>query len=286
MDVVTDDPTGATEVASVARPAVIEIDDVDDPRVAAYVGVRDRDVSGHHDGFIAEGDVVVRVLIERGRYAIRSLLISGRRRDRLDDVVAGLDPSVPIYVAAQPVMDAIVGFSMHRGLLALGARGPGLDADTLLASLPPSATVVGVIGLANHDNMGGIFRNAAAFGAAAVLLDQASCDPLYRKAIRVSAGHALAVPFARCPSAGAMLDALAAHGFEAIALSPSGAERIDTLAAGPRRAILVGAEGPGLPADILARTRAVRIHLAAGVDSLNVSVACAIALHALTPVTR
>ena len=263
---------------------VIAIDRIDDPRIAAYVAVRERDVTGHHGGFIAEGDVVVRVLIERGRYPIRSILVSARRRDRLADVLAGLDPAVPVYVAAQPVMDAIVGFSMHRGLLAQGDRGPALDAGALVASLPAAATVVCAVGLANHDNMGGIFRNAAAFGAAAVLLDDGSCDPLYRKAIRVSAGHALAVPFARCADAGVMLDLLAAHGFEAIALGPRAAERIDRLdqlALGPRRALLLGAEGPGLPAAILTRARSARIDLAPGVDSLNVAVTCGIALHAL-----
>ncbi len=262
---------------------VISIDRVDDPRIAAYVAVRERDVTGHHGAFIAEGDVVIRVLIERGRYPLRSMLVSARRRDRLDDVLAGLDPAVPVYVAAQPVMDAIVGFSMHRGLLAQGDRGPALDAGALLAGLPPVATVVCAVGLANHDNLGGIFRNAAAFGAAAVLLDDGSCDPLYRKAIRVSAGHALAVPFARCPDAGAMLDLLAAHGFEAIALGPRAAERIDQLALGlgPRRALVLGAEGPGLPAAILARARSARIDLAPGVDSLNVAVTCGIALYAL-----
>lgn len=260
---------------------MIAIDRADDPRIAAYVAVRERDVSGHHGGFIAEGDVVVRVLIERGRYPLRSILVSARRRDRLGEVLAGLDPAVPVYVAAQPVMDAIVGFSMHRGLLALGDRGPALDPAALLLGSPPAATVIGLVGLANHDNLGGIFRNAAAFGAAMVLLDAATCDPLYRKAIRVSAGHALVVPFARCRSAAAMLELLAEHGFETIALGPRAAERIDQLALGPRRALVLGAEGPGLPAEILARTRSARIDLAPGVDSLNVAVACGIALHAL-----
>ncbi len=260
---------------------IIAIERADDPRIAAYRAVRDRDVSGHHGGFIAEGDVVVRVLIERGRYPVQSVLVSERRRDHLADVLAGLAPGVAIYGAAQPVMDAIVGFPIHRGLLALGERGAPLGLEALLAGLPPAATVVVLVGLANHDNVGGIFRNAAAFGAAAVLLDESSCDPLYRKAIRVSAGHVLAVPFARCASADAMLDALAGHGFDSIALTPRAAERLDQLELGPRRALVLGAEGPGLPPAILARTRGARIDLAPGVDSLNVAVAGAIALYQL-----
>lgn len=259
----------------------IAIDRADDPRIADYLGVRDRDLAGPGAGFVAEGDVVVRVLIARGRYPIRSVLVSERRRDRLPELLAGLGPQVPVYVAAQAVMDAIVGFPIHRGLLAVGERGPDADPGALLAALPPAATVVGVVGIANHDNLGGIFRNAAAFGAAAVLLDPTSCDPLYRKAIRVSVGGALVVPFARCRSAGAMLDTLAGHGFEAIALTPRAAERVDELACAPRRALLLGAEGPGLPAEVLDRARGARIDIVADFDSLNVAVAGGIALHAL-----
>ena len=257
----------------------VAIDRVDDPRIAAYRAVRERDLAGHEGGFVAEGDVVVRVLIARGRYAIRSVLVS-ERRDR--GVLDGLADDVPVYVAAQAVMDAIVGFPIHRGLLAIGARGAAPEAGAVLATLAPMATVIGAIGIANHDNLGGIFRNAAAFGAGAVLLDATCCDPLYRKAIRVSVGGALVVPFARCGSAAAMLDALAVHGFEAIALTPRGAERIDALDAAPRRALLLGAEGPGLADDVLARARGVRIDIAPDFDSLNVAVACGIALHNLT----
>jgi len=115
-----------------------------------------------------------------------------------------------------------------------------------------------------------------------VLLDATSCDPLYRKAIRVSVGGALVVPFARCASAEAMLALLAARGFETIALAPRATERIDQLTLGPRRAIVLGAEGPGLPAAVLARTRGARIDIVDGFDSLNVAVTSGIALHALS----
>ena len=146
----------------------------------------------------------------------------------------------------------------------------------------PVATVLGLVGLANHDNVGGVFRNAAAFGADAVLLDETSCDPLYRKAIRVSVGAALITPFSRGGTAGDLVGALAAAAFEVVALSPAGAEPLASYRRAPRTALLLGAEGPGLPPALLARTRTVRIGMAAGFDSLNVATASGIALHHVT----
>jgi len=260
------------------------VEAVDDPRIAAYVSVRERDLAGRDGEFLAEGDVVVRVLIASQRYRVRSVLVSERRWASAQPVLAGLDPGAEIFVAPQPVMDAIVGFPIHRGLLAVAERGAARDPGALLDEIGSAGvtTVVGVVGIANHDNLGGIFRNAAAFGAGAVLLDATSCDPLYRKAIRVSVGGALVVPFARCASAEAMLALLAARGFETIALAPRATERIDQLTLGPRRAIVLGAEGPGLPAAVLARTRGARIDIVDGFDSLNVAVTSGIALHALS----
>jgi tRNA G18 (ribose-2'-O)-methylase SpoU len=129
--------------------------------------------------------------------------------------------------------------------------------------------------------MGGIFRNAAAFGADAVLLDDTCCDPLYRKAIRVSVGAALTVPFARTGDGASLVRALAAAGFETVALSPRGETALGDLALGARAAALFGAEGPGLPAAVLDPTRPVRIAMAGGFDSLNVATTSGIVLHHL-----
>jgi tRNA G18 (ribose-2'-O)-methylase SpoU len=142
--------------------------------------------------------------------------------------------------------------------------------------------MLALVGVANHDNMGGLFRNAAAFGADAVLLDATCCDPLYRKAIRVSVGAALKVPFARLPPDEDIVAVLERAGFTPLALTPGGFERLPALARPDRVALLLGAEGPGLPANIMARARRVTIPMAAGWDSLNVAAASAIALHELT----
>jgi tRNA G18 (ribose-2'-O)-methylase SpoU len=192
-----------------------------------------------------------------------------------------LPPETPIYTASRQVMDAIVGFPIHRGVLAIARRAPLEPVESLLSRLPEQALVVGLIGLANHDNVGGIFRNAAAFGARAVLLDQETCDPLYRKAIRVSVGGALVVPFTRVPSAEAMVQALEAASFEVIALSPSGQDVLSDIRPARRTALLLGAEGPGLPQEVLARTRTVSIPMSGGFDSLNVATTSGIALHHL-----
>jgi tRNA G18 (ribose-2'-O)-methylase SpoU len=179
-------------------------------------------------------------------------------------------------------MDAIVGFHIHRGIMAHGVRPADPGAEALLAGLGPRALVLVLFGISNHDNMGGLFRNAAAFGADAVLLDTACCDPLYRKAIRVSVGAALKVPFARLAAGEDPLALLERADFTALALSPGGAERLAGLVRPARAAVLMGAEGAGLPADVLQRAKTLAIPMAAGWDSLNVAAASAIVLHALT----
>ncbi|HLI65726.1 MAG TPA: RNA methyltransferase [Caulobacteraceae bacterium] len=261
---------------------IVPIASPDDPRIVAYRTVRDRDVSGHGDHFVAEGEVVLRILVRPGgRCSPVSLLVSDKRLPRLAPLIEPLPADVPVYVAGQGVMDAVAGFAIHRGILAIGRRPADPGAAALLARLSSRALVVGLFGVGNHDNMGGLFRNAAAFGVGAVLLDPRCCDPLYRKAIRVSVGGALTVPFARLADGVDMLDTLAAADFAALALSPRGDADLGAVGRPPRAAVLFGAEGPGLPADVLARTRAVRIPMAAGWDSLNVASSSAIVLNAL-----
>jgi tRNA G18 (ribose-2'-O)-methylase SpoU len=266
-------------------PTFVPIDDPADPRIAPYAAVRERDLVGRGDGFIAEGEVVLRVLLSgSARAKPASVLVAENRLARLAPLLEPLAADIPVYAAAQGVMDAIVGFHIHRGILAHGLRPTDPGAAALMAGLPARALVLALFGIANHDNMGGVFRNAAAFGAAAVLLAPDCCDPLYRKAIRVSVGATLRVPFARLRDGEDALALLAAAGFEALALSPAGGALLGDGPRAGRTALLLGAEGPGLPADVLARGRPVSIPMAAGWDSLNVASASAVALHELTRV--
>jgi tRNA G18 (ribose-2'-O)-methylase SpoU len=261
---------------------ILRIDDPEDPRLEPYRDVRERDLVGRAGLFLAEGKVVIEKLIASPAHRLESLLVAAHRLDGVAEMLAGLDEATPVFAVSQAVVDRVAGFALHRGLIAVGRRLDPPDADALLAALPEEATVVVLSGIANHDNMGGIFRNAAAFGAAAVLLDPGCCDPLYRKAIRVSVGAALLVPFARIAPDTDPLALLAEHRFRVIALSPADGVRLGQLAPARRNAVLLGAEGPGLSKDILERTTSVQIPMASGFDSLNVATTSGIVLHHLT----
>ena len=263
-------------------PEFISIDDPEDPRIEGYREVRERDLVGRQGGFMAEGEVVLRAWARSGgRHRLTSVLVAETRAMALQPLLDQLPAEVVIYQAAPQVMDRIVGFPIHRGVLALGRRAEDPGAEPLLAGLGRRALIVTLFGVSNHDNIGGIFRNAAAFGADAVLLDGACCDPLYRKAIRVSVGAALITPFARLDPRVDPLELIARHGFESMALSPTGALPLVQLRRPDRAALLLGAEGPGLPAAVLAKARTVAIPMASQFDSLNVATACGVALNHL-----
>lgn len=263
---------------------IVEVASVDDPRLADYASLNDvetrRAVERRGSFFIAESELVIRELVRaRDRWPIRSVLVTPKRFDAMRDVLESLD--APVFIGAMEVVREVTGFHIHRGAVASAERGSGLSVDEVLGRGP--ARVVVLEGVKDHENIGSIFRSAAAFGAGAVLLDATCADPLYRRSVRVSMGQILHMPFARVSS----LDDVRAHGFEVLALTPSpDAESIDQVAASPptRAAVVLGAEGPGLSAEWLtAADRRVRIPIASGVDSLNVSVAAAIALHRLAP---
>jgi tRNA G18 (ribose-2'-O)-methylase SpoU len=259
--------------------AITPITDPEDPRIEAYRHMRERDLVGRQGGFIAEGAVVLRVLLTRSPHETHSVLIADRLLEAQGDLLALVPAHVPIYAAPQAMFDRIAGFPIHRGILAEGRRIDPGDARSLLGSA--GGHVLVLFGIANHDNIGGIFRNAAAFGVGAVLLDRQCCDPLYRKAIRVSVGGTLVVPFQRIGPDEDALGLIEQAGFHALALSPRGTTPLADLAAPPRAAILLGSEGPGLPDAILARAQTITIPMAGGFDSLNVATTSGIVLHHL-----
>lgn len=266
-------------------PSITRIDDPGDPRIAGYRDIRERDLVGRSGRFIAEGTVVLRLLADahatKAGFEAESVLLLENRVDGLTEILADIPHDVPVYVASRSVMNDIAGFDIHRGVLALGRRSETPTAEALLSKLPASALVVAACGIANHDNIGAIFRNAAAFGADAVLMDETCCDPLYRKAIRVSVGSVLRLPYARQGSIKAMLSALSAGGFQIWGLSPAGATDIRQIEPAPRLALLTGTEGEGLPTSILESIRTASIPQAPGLDSLNAGTATGIALFAM-----
>jgi tRNA G18 (ribose-2'-O)-methylase SpoU len=261
----------------------VRIDDPADPRIAGFVSIRERDLTGRDGLFVAEGTVVLRMLgaptARENGFAAEAILLLENRLAGVADVLASFPETVPVYIASSAVFDAVAGFNMHRGVLALGSKPPVEQGGTLLGRLPETSLVLAGCGLSNHDNVGSIFRNAAAFGADAVFLDGTSCDPLYRKAIRVSVGSVLSVPFSRGLGAEAMLGGLAQAGFEIWGLSPRGAVPVADIPAARRIALVLGTEGEGLPDSILSSFRTARIPQRPGLDSLNVATASGIALY-------
>jgi tRNA G18 (ribose-2'-O)-methylase SpoU len=261
--------------------AVIRIDNPDDPRIAGFRDIRERDLTGREGLFVAEGEVVLNVLLSpQSLCRPKALLLDARRLESLAGLI-GRAGGTPVYAAEQGVLDAIAGFHLHRGILAVGEKPRPRSIEEILAALGPEAVVVVACGIGNHDNVGGIFRNAAAFGAGAVLLDHRCCDPFYRKAIRVSVGAVLRTPMATGLDAKDAIRALTACGFQVLALTPAG-EPLAAVERGGRLAVVLGSEGPGLPDDVLAMCRPVGIPMSAGFDSLNVAVASGIALHHVT----
>ena len=225
---------------------------------------------------------MVRRLLGDSRLATRSVMVTDTALETVRPLIAA-HPGVPIFVVPQPVMNNVAGFNVHRGCLALGER-PGACAWRELAR--DARVLVILERISDPDNVGSAFRNAAAFGVDAVLLDPATADPLYRKAIRTSMGAALLVPFARVPEWPQALSELGREGVAVIALTPSStAPCVRTVAAevsGRRVALVLGHEGEGLTQAALdACELRARIPMANGADSINVATAGAIALYEL-----
>lgn len=259
---------------------IIRIESPDDPRIAGFRDIRERDLTGRQGLFVAEGEVVLRVLASpRSRCRTRAVLLAENRVEGLRAILEGLPERTPIHVAAQGVLDAIAGFALHRGILALGEKPAAEGLEVLLSRTGERALVVLACGIGNHDNMGGLFRNAAAFGADAMLLDADCCDPFYRKAIRVSVGAALRTPMAVGLDAIETVETLKAAGFAVLAMTPSASLTLDQAPRGGRIAIVLGSEGPGLPEALIARCTPIGVRMSGGFDSLNVAVAGGIALH-------
>ena len=249
---------------------VVPISDPGDERLTDYLRLTDAELRRRGEVFLCEGVLSIRRAVEVGaRFA--SVLVTAGRLEAVHDELAGVD--APVYVVDQSLLNHVTGFNLHRGLIAAVHRPDPTPLDQLLTG----RTIAVLEGLNDHENLGVLFRNAAAFGVDAVLLDERTADPLYRRCVRVSLGHALGVPHGRFDD----LDQIESAGYELVALTPDrAAEPIDVLDALPKVALLLGAEGPGLTDATLARAhRRVRIPIAEGIDSLNVATAAAVAFH-------
>jgi tRNA G18 (ribose-2'-O)-methylase SpoU len=275
----------------------VEIDSPDDPRLADYTRLTDAALRTHLEVeqglFIAEGTKVITRAVAAG-YPVRSMLLA---RSRLVDLPAlggtgegarSADNSAPVYVVPDDVAERLTGYRVHRGALASLARRPLPEVAELTAG---RRRIVVLEDLVDHANVGAIFRCAAALGVDAVVLSPRCADPLYRRSVKVSMGAVFAIPYARMTGWYDGLADLKAAGFRVLALTPdeSATPIDDALSrAEDRVALVFGTEGDGLSARWLREAdEAVRIPMnraarAAGVDSLNVVAAAAIACHLLT----
>jgi tRNA G18 (ribose-2'-O)-methylase SpoU len=274
------------------REQMIEVFDFEDPRLTAYQNLKDARLANRHGRFIVEGRTNIEVLLSTSDLRPESILLSERAERSFAERLDELGPKCPIYVAQQSVLDRVVGFPIHRGCLAVCVRPKAVDPLELavrMISAERAPRLLVLEGLRNHDNVGGIFRNAMALGGKGVILCPKSCDPLYRKAIRTSMGGTLCVPFARATSWPGTLGSLRDRGYEVLALDPGeGGIELDRLEVDSEPvfdrpvALVLGTEGEGLSLEAIAcADRRIRIGMESGVDSLNVAVASGIALHAL-----
>lgn len=267
----------------------IEITDPADSRIGDFTSLTDpalrMRVEPSRGLFIAEGELILRRALAAG-HQLRSVLIDHKH---VDDVITAageygqdLDGEIPLYVADYPILEAVTGFHVHRGLLAAFSRPTERDPAEVLAG---AQRVVIVENVNNHTNLGSMIRSAAALGMDAVLLSPSCVDPLYRRVIRVSMGQVFAIPFARLSPWPDVLDIVKAEGFTVIATTPAtDAVNLRDLPKSARRrpALLLGAEGPGLtPGALAAADVKAAIGMHHGVDSLNVAVAAAVACYEL-----
>lgn len=261
----------------------VRIEDPADPRLADYVGLTDMELRKRSEPelglFIAEGEKVIRRAVDAG-YPMRSMLLSDKWLPLMTPVLE--QTGAPAFVADPAVLEQVTGFHVHRGALAAMGRAPLPDAEQVLAA---ARRIVVLEGVNNHTNVGAIFRGAAGLGMDAVLLAPDCADPLYRRSVRVSMGTVFAVPWAKLEPWPAALGLLEKHGYRRIALTPA-ADAVDLralrLAEDEKAALFLGSEGEGLtPRAFAACDLKVRIPMAAGVDSLNVAAAAAVACYAL-----
>jgi tRNA G18 (ribose-2'-O)-methylase SpoU len=264
---------------------LVQLSDLHDARIAHYCDLNRSNFTRYSDRFIVESGLLAARLAD-SRFPVESVLVDA---DRLDLVPPRLQPGVPIYVVPPGSVGQVVGFNFHRGILACGRRISEPSVWQQLRSAGPNFTVVVCVDVQDPTNLGTILRNAAAFGAAGVLLTRHSADPLSRRVIRVSMGAALSLPVTVSEDLPLDLDRCRRefHCQSVASVLDPQAESLESASRSPRVALLIGNEAQGLPADIAAACdRQVTIPMSGGTDSLNAAVASGILLYHFTRLAR
>ncbi len=265
-------------------PTLIEISSLDDPRIVAYTRLKERDLSREGGRFIAEGHLVVQRLLA-SRFRIESLLVA---RDRLDAMLGHIPSGTTVYLADHGMINRIVGFQFHSGVMAVAFKGiPAVLGDLARIWAEQPVTLMILPDITKTDNLGSLFRIAAGFSVSAVILGPRCCDPFYRQSVRVSMGAVFSMPILQSDDIIADLTSLRiSHGFDLVATVLADGAQPLAAATRPRRlAVVMGNENTGLtPAEVAACNRRVIIPMGLGVDSLNVSVAAAVTLYHFTQI--
>lgn len=258
------------------------IDSLDDPRLAVYRNLKDRELARDRRGlFIAEGAQVVKRLLASD-FPVESVLLAQRR---VEQYAPQVPPAVPVYVVPDPLMHGVLGFKFHSGVIACGRRKPALTLDGFMSRLGERAILVVCPETNNTENLGAMMRICAGFGVDGMILGQHCCDPFYRQSIRVSMGSVFSLNLLQSDDLMRDLARLrSAYGVERIAsVLDDSAEPLRTAQRSPRIAILFGNEAQGLPQQVIAECdRRITIPMKLGTDSLNVAVATGVFLYHFT----
>jgi tRNA G18 (ribose-2'-O)-methylase SpoU len=253
------------------------ITSIDDPRIAPYRNLKDRELARQGDRFIAEGEYIVRRLLASD-YPCESIVVIERLAEEISKVTP---PGVELHVTDSTLLRQIIGFKFHSGVLAVGRRKSEFSLDSLPALQNERATLVVCPELISAQNIGSLIRISAALGVDAMLLGEKCCDPFWRQSVRISMGAVFTLPIVRSKNLRHDLHALREYGFELVAtVLDEASEPLDTAQRRDRLALLFGNESRGLDPDVVELCdRRVTIPMRAGIDSLNVSIAAGIFLY-------
>jgi tRNA G18 (ribose-2'-O)-methylase SpoU len=264
---------------------VIPVQSLDDPRLAPYRNLKERELAREGGRFIAEGENLVKRLLA-SRLRTESVLIADRHVGEMSGVVPG---EIPLYVAPAQVVNGILGYKFHSGVMAVGVRGASPTIDDVMKAAVDPVTLVICPEIEKTDNLGALIRIAAGFGATAMVLGERSCDPFFRQSVRVSMGTAFYLPIVRSDDLVRDLRRLRdQYGVELVAsVLDERAESLETVTRPARLGVLLGNEAQGLgAAELAVCQRRVTIPMRLGTDSLNVAVAAGIFLYHFTRATR
>jgi tRNA G18 (ribose-2'-O)-methylase SpoU len=259
---------------------IYPIQSLSEPVLAPYRNLKDKELDRAGSRFIAEGENVTRRLLA-SRTPIESVLVSTRK---ISTIAPLCPPALPIYSAADDLIESIIGFDFHSGVLACGIRPPNPALTSLIPHPPLPALFMICQEITNAENLGSLIRISAAFGAHAIILGERCCDPWFRQSVRVSMGAIFTLPIYRSENLIADLKILRDSEISVIAtVLDETAERLDSIVSVARLGVVFGSEAQGLDQTTIAEcNRRVTIPMKLGTDSLNVAVAAGIFLYELT----